>query len=161
MASNSAAGATERLVIREARKEDLTDVYDIETLSFGSEAYEPFLLQLYFNLARETFLVAEVEGRVIGYAIGVLTRWGGGHVISIAVHPSFRRMGVAEKLLRELLKRMRQRGAKAVRLEVKVSNEPAINLYKKLGFRAVGVISNYYPNGEDAYVMMVDFDENG
>lgn len=112
MASNSAAGATERLVIREARKEDLTDVYDIETLSFGSEAYEPFLLQLYFNLARETFLVAEVEGRVIGYAIGVLTRWGGGHVISIAVHPSFRRMGVAEKLLRELLKRMRQRGLK-------------------------------------------------
>lgn len=160
MASDSSVRTIKRLMIREVREEDLKDIYEIETLSFKSEAYEPFLLHLYYNLARETFLVAETDGRVIGYAIGLLTKWGGGHVISIAVHPSFRRMGVAEKLLNELLKRMREKGARAVRLEVKVSNEPAMNLYKKLGFRTVGVINNYYPNGEDAYIMTVDLDEN-
>lgn len=158
MADNSSLRATERLgiTIREAEAKDLSEVYEIEALSFGNEAYDVFLLHLYLTLSRETFLVAQFGNRVVGYTIGILNKWGEGHVISVAAHPSFRRRGVASALLAELLRRFKDKGAKIAKLEVKVSNLPAINLYKKFGFKTVGLIKNYYPDGEDAYLMVVE-----
>jgi len=131
-------------------------VYEIEKLSFGKDAYDRSLLLLYLNLSPETFLVAEKEGELIGYVVGVVKKWGEGHVISLAVHPKYRRKGVATALMRELLKRFAEKGAKAARLEVRVSNEAAIKLYEKLNFRKVGVVKNYYPDGEDAYLMVAN-----
>ena len=158
MADNSSAGAIERLgiTIREAEVKDISEIYEIETLSFGDEAYDIFLLHLYLTLARETFLVAQHGDRIVGYIIGVQSKWGEGHIISVAAHPSFRRRGVASALLTELLRKFKNKGAKTVRLEVKVSNLPAINLYKKFGFKPVGLIKGYYPSGEDAYLMVVE-----
>jgi len=148
-------------VIREVRAEDLRDVYEIELVSFGDEAYDPFILSFYYHFARDLFLVAELENRVVGYAIGVVTKWGEGHVISLATHPDYRRRGVASALLSELLRKMKERGARVARLEVKVSNEAAINLYRRHGFKTAGVIKNYYPNGEDAYLMVKELADEG
>lgn len=156
MAGDSAPRTIEGLAIREAEATDLKEVYEIEAVSFGDEAYDPILLHLYLSLTRETFLVATLNGVVVGYTIGVLNKWGEGHVISLATHPNFRRKGIASALLSALLRKMKERGAKSVRLEVKVSNEPAINLYTKFGFKTVGVIRSYYPSGEDAYLMVRD-----
>ncbi|MDP8003422.1 MAG: ribosomal-protein-alanine N-acetyltransferase [Caldisphaera sp.] len=78
-----------------------------------------------------------------------------GHVISIAVLPEYRKKGIGSMLLNEAINRMKLNyNVEAVYLEVRVSNNEAINLYKKYGFEEVRIINEYYRDGEDAYVMV-------
>ncbi|MEM3174225.1 MAG: ribosomal protein S18-alanine N-acetyltransferase, partial [Candidatus Bathyarchaeia archaeon] len=79
-----------------------------------------------------------------------------GHIISIAVLPEHRRKGIGETLLKEALQSMMNYyGIKECYLEVRVSNTPAINLYKKVGFKIEKVIRGYYADGENAYLMRI------
>ncbi|MEM3896759.1 MAG: ribosomal protein S18-alanine N-acetyltransferase, partial [Archaeoglobaceae archaeon] len=80
-----------------------------------------------------------------------------GKIVSIAVRKEFRGHGIGEALLREAIKRLRARGKTKIALEVRVSNKPAQELYKKLGFRIVDTIPSYYSDGEDAYYMVLTF----
>lgn len=153
MAGDSSTRAVEGLSVREVRYEDIPAIYEIERLCF-KDPYELPLLQMYYAISRSLFLVAEREGRVVGYAIGLAKKWGEGHVISIAVHPEWRRRGVGKRLMLQLLEKMRRMGVRWVRLEVRVSNEAAINLYRRLGFSIEGVLKGYYRDGEDAYLMI-------
>jgi [ribosomal protein S18]-alanine N-acetyltransferase len=73
------------------------------------------------------------------------------HIMSIAVHPEFRGLGLAKKLMEVSEKDFC--GGKLMLLEVRVSNVPAVELYKKLGFKQLYVRKKYYPDGEDAIVM--------
>ena len=66
-----------------------------------------------------------------------------------------RRRGIAEKMLAELLGKMREKGAAACYLEVRSRNLPAISLYKRLGFAEIGLRRNYYPD-DDAVLMRKD-----
>jgi len=153
MAGDSSTRAVEGLSVREVRYKDIPAIYEIERLCF-KDPYELPLLEMYYAISRSLFLVAEKEGRVVGYAIGLAKKWGEGHVISIAVHPEWRRRGVGKRLMLELLEKMRRMGVRWVRLEVRVSNEAAINLYRRLGFSIEGVLKGYYRDGEDAYLMI-------
>jgi ribosomal-protein-alanine N-acetyltransferase len=76
-----------------------------------------------------------------------------GHVVSIAVLPQSRRKGVAQAIINKALEGMEYYKAKQCFLEVRVTNEAAISLYKKLGFEVTRTINGYYSDGEDAYVM--------
>lgn len=111
----------------------------------------------------ETFIVAEVYGEVAGYIMcrietglpdfglfGIAKR---GHVISIAVLPQYQRKGIGQALMQDAMQRMRTYKAKECYLEVRASNTPAINLYKKLGFETSRTVHGYYADGEDAAVM--------
>ncbi|RLE67792.1 MAG: ribosomal-protein-alanine N-acetyltransferase [Thermoprotei archaeon] len=153
MAGDSSTRAVEGLSVREVRYKDIPAIYEIERLCF-KDPYELPLLQMYYAISRSLFLVSEREGRVVGYAIGLAKKWGEGHVISIAVHPEWRRRGVGKRLMLQLLEKMRRMGVRWVRLEVRVSNEAAINLYRRLGFSIEGVLKGYYRDGEDAYLMI-------
>ncbi|MEM0223105.1 MAG: GNAT family N-acetyltransferase, partial [Thermofilum sp.] len=65
-----------------------------------------------------------------------------------------RRRGIGTALMIEAMESMKKfYGAEEYYLEVRVSNEPAIRLYKKLGYSVIKVIPNYYLDGEDAYLM--------
>ncbi|MBD3230845.1 MAG: GNAT family N-acetyltransferase, partial [Candidatus Lokiarchaeota archaeon] len=75
------------------------------------------------------------------------------HISSIAVLPKYRNLGYGEKLLDRLLKLFREHNKIIIRLEVRVSNEKAIKLYKKFGFKISKVKKHYYSNNEDAYLM--------
>ncbi|RLE85612.1 MAG: ribosomal-protein-alanine N-acetyltransferase [Thermoprotei archaeon] len=141
--------------VREARKEELEDILVIENLSF-KDPYPLFILEFYLKLCPETFLVAEHNGKVVGFVIGLKRGWGWGHIISIAVHPSFRGRGIGKTLMVECIKRLSSMGTKRIRLEVRVSNEKAIRLYKELGFEIKDVLPRYYKDGEDAYLMVLD-----
>ena len=154
MASDSSTRAVKGLVIRPARLNDLERVYEIEVEAFGDEAYSRELLKMYYFVSPETFLVADIDGEIAGYVIGLYKRWGEGHVISLAVRSKYRRRGVATALMKRVIQLLASKGATAIRLEVKASNEPAINLYKKLGFKIIGVIDGYYRSGESAYLMV-------
>jgi ribosomal-protein-alanine N-acetyltransferase len=79
------------------------------------------------------------------------------HVMNVAVAPEHRRQGVARRLLTELFARTSEDGHRGYTLEVRVSNDEAIRLYEKLGFRSRGVRRGYYTdNREDALIMWRD-----
>jgi len=141
------------LSIREAKAEELDVVHEIEVTCF-KHPYGLTLLKMYHALSPDLFLVAESSGRIVGYVIGLCKKWGEGHIISLAVRPEYRRRGIGRALMEALLARFKERGMRAARLEVRVSNTPAIKLYERLGFRIKGVLRGYYLDGEDAYLMV-------
>ena len=99
------------------------------------------------------WLVAEVDGEVAGY-IGSQTVMGETDMMNVAVHPEYRRQGVAERLVISLIEHLRLRSSHCLTLEVRASNEPAKNLYAKLGFVEIGCRKNYYRNPkEDALIL--------
>jgi ribosomal-protein-alanine N-acetyltransferase len=79
------------------------------------------------------------------------------HIITFAVHPSWRRQRLGERLLLAMLDVSIDAGAREATLEVRLSNLPARRLYEKYGFRPVGLRPRYYSdNGEDALIMTTD-----
>ncbi len=155
-------------VIREFMLEDLQSVIYINRTCLP-ENYTPDFFVYHFREFPEGFLVAEMNGTVVGYIMTRVDRGFDyysshrafaekGHVISIAVLPHARRKGIGEGLLRKAIEAVKRRGIKEVYLEVRVSNAPAINLYHKLGFKIVRRVPRYYADGEDAYVMSLQLD---
>ncbi len=150
--------------IREFKPDDLESVMTINKVCLP-ENYSPgFFLEHFYENPR-IFLVAEVGGKVIGYNMcriefGIsnlkTTFVRKGHVISIAVMEDHRGKHVGLKLMEEGMLRVKKEGASEMYLEVRVSNRPAIEMYRKLGFRAGKSLEGYYRDGENAYLMMSD-----
>ena len=104
------------------------------------------------------WLVAEQEGTVVGY-VGSQTVLGETDMMNLAVHPDYRRMGIGELLVLELIKNLAEQGSHSLMLEVRASNSGAIALYEKLGFIQVGIRKNYYRNPrEDAMIMRKEWE---
>ena len=99
------------------------------------------------------WLVALEGEQVVGY-IGSQTVLDESDMMNVAVHPDFRRRGIAEALVMALWNRLKDKGSCKLTLEVRLSNEPAKTLYEKLGFVQVGCRRNYYRNPkEDALIL--------
>ena len=89
------------------------------------------------------WLIAEEDGAVCGY-VGSQTVLDETDMMNIAVHPDCRRKGIAAALITELVSRLKARGSRVLRLEVRESNFSAIALYEALGFTQLGLRKNYY-----------------
>ena len=99
------------------------------------------------------WLVAMDGDRVAGY-IGSQSVEGEADMMNVAVHPDYRRKGIARRLVEGLVAALREKGVYSLALEVRASNAPAISLYEGLGFSQVGLRPNYYRNPkEDAYIL--------
>lgn len=99
------------------------------------------------------WLVCVEKDRVLGY-VGSQTVLGETDMMNVAVSPDARRRGIGEKLILELVERLKERDSHCLTLEVRASNAPAIALYEKLGFTQVGRRPNYYRNPkEDALIL--------
>lgn len=139
---------------------DLNSVVKLNRV-FLPENYPSYFFVENYRRCPEGFLVAEVEGRVVGYIMcRVETAFTEdetikmGHVLSVAVDKDYRRRGIGTQLMLQAEENLRRdRGIDLMYLEVRVSNEPAISLYKKLGYAVLGIIPRYYADGEDAYLM--------
>ncbi|MEM2817575.1 MAG: ribosomal protein S18-alanine N-acetyltransferase, partial [Archaeoglobaceae archaeon] len=131
-----------------------------EVLEIDKEAFNPrnpsFDMFVYLTYCNE-LLVADIGNKIAGYVVTMDVDKITGKIVSIAVRKEFRGHGIGEALLREAIKRLRARGKTKIALEVRVSNKPAQELYKKLGFRIVDTIPSYYSDGEDAYYMVLTF----
>ena len=104
------------------------------------------------------WLVAQEGERVAGY-IGSQSVMGESDMMNVAVHPDFRRRGIAEALCRALVEALKEKGNHCLTLEVRASNAPAISLYEKLGFTQVGLRKNYYRNPkEDALILRKEWE---
>jgi len=123
---------------------------------------DQFFIDLYERFP-ETFIVAEEDGEIVGYIMCRiemgLSNFGfsgfikKGHIVSLAVMPGYRRKSVGQALVSRAMEGMRFYNARQCFLEVRVTNMPAISLYKKLGFKILRTIRGYYSDGEDAYLM--------
>ena len=99
------------------------------------------------------YLLALDDGEVIGY-VGVWLLSDEGHITNVAVAPAARGRGVGAALLAALMEIARGRGVRSMTLEVRPSNEAALALYKRFGFRSVGRRPHYYTdNDEDAEIL--------
>jgi len=104
------------------------------------------------------WLVAVEEGVVTGY-VGSQTVMDETDMMNIAVHPDFRRCGIAEQLVNCLVEGLKDRGSRCLTLEVRSSNAPAQKLYEKLGFTEIGRRRNYYRNPrEDALILRKEWE---
>jgi ribosomal-protein-alanine N-acetyltransferase len=108
-----------------------------------------------------TWLRTPHRGRpIIGYA-GFWLIADEAHISTIAIDPEWRRLGLGEYLLLELIKKALQERAEMITLEVRSSNQTAQNLYMKYEFKYVGKRKRYYKkSNEDAHIMTV-FDVQG
>ncbi len=101
------------------------------------------------------YIIAEdlETNEVIGF-VGIWIIAGEGDITNIAVNPNYRKHGVASNLLLNLLDICKSLNCNDITLEVRESNIPAQNLYKKFDFKEEGIRKGYYSdNGENAIIM--------
>jgi len=140
--------------IRKATKDDLIAIKTIEDNSFDWFERFPESLFLYYicKLKDGFFVLLEPSGEVVGYTILVDTKQYA-YIFSIAILPKNRNQGYAELLLKFLAARCTEKHISKIRLDVRVDNTAAIELYKKLGYNEIKKKKNYYGNGLDALMM--------
>ncbi len=147
------------VTIRPMRDEDVPAVQTIDRLSFPVP-WPPSAYPHELHHSPHSHLwVAEFEGQVVGFAVLWLIV-DEAHIATIAVHPHFRRRGIARQLMETLLATARQHQARLVTLEVRASHTAAQALYQQYGFQVVGRRPKYYTdNHEDALIMTVILDQ--
>lgn len=143
------------MTIREMTFDDLDAVMEIENACFS----QPWTDTGFFTfLIRDDtlFLVAEEKEVILGYA-GIVMVPEDGDITNVAVKEESRGKGVGRSLVSALAKESKSRGVNNIFLEVRQSNDPAIRLYRSLGFTDVGVRKNYYEKPtEDAIIMKLE-----
>ena len=145
------------MMFREMKAEHVPQVAQLEKLCFADPWSE-------MSIASElrsvwSYWVVALDGdQVVGY-VGSQSSCDETDIMNIAVHPDWRRRGIAEQLIDSLILELKKRGSHALMLEVRVSNDPAIALYEKLGFQQVGRRKNYYRNPkEDALILRKEWE---
>ena len=128
-------------------------VAELEKVCFGSEAWSLNSVTTELDNPLSLWLVALDGEKVAGY-VGSQTVCNETDMMNVAVSPEYRRQGIAEALVTDLVEKLRKRESHSLTLEVRASNDPAIGLYEKLGFAQVGRRKNYYRNPrEDALIL--------
>lgn len=141
------------LIIRKAEKKDIKEVAALDRLCFSMPWSEETIRQEIMENNIALYIVAEIEGKVVGYA-GMWLIVDEGHITNVAVHPVFRRKHIGQGIVSVLLAHSEEAGTKRQTLEVRKSNNAAIELYSKFDFLPVGIRKEYYEdNGEDALIM--------
>ncbi len=132
---------------------DLDDVIAIE-----QRAYEfPWTRGIFSDCLRVGYAAwcYEKGGELLGYGVMSVAA-GEAHMLNLTVRPESQRQGIGERLLQHFMQNARRHDADVLMLEVRPSNEPAIALYRKLGFNEIGVRPGYYPAArgrEDALIL--------
>lgn len=140
----------ENLNIRKATIEDIVELKKLEAKCFDERIRENFS----FVLENENYLylVAFFNKNIVAYA-GASISYEQGELLSICVDGSYRKQGLATKILKELFFILKHTGVLKIFLEVNKNNAPALNLYKKIGFEFLSERKNYY--GKDSAIVMV------
>jgi ribosomal-protein-alanine N-acetyltransferase len=144
------------VVVRFMTKSDVPAVMDVDRLSLPTPwAERSFQYELTENPA-SCLLLAEQQGensQIVGF-VGFWMLVDEAHISTLGVHPEHRQKGIGTQLLLEAIRQGIAMGARLVTLEVRQSNQSAINLYRKHGFEVVGKKVRYYmDNQEDAILM--------
>ena len=153
-------------MIRRCEERDLNSVVNINMATLP-EHYSDYFFESLLRELPEAFIVAEVGDKVIGYImckiefgfsnfrkLGFVKK---GHVVSVAVLEQHRGKGIGKALMLEGINGVLNRKSDEIYLEVRVSNTQAIQMYQRLGFQIKSRLRSYYRDGEDAYLMALEF----
>jgi [ribosomal protein S18]-alanine N-acetyltransferase len=144
--------------IRDATARDLPRIIEIERLAFPSPwTLASFQRELTLPFSRIMLALPDPGDQIAAF----LCRWliaDECHVLNIAVHPDSRRLGIGGVLMAESINEAKSAGANVVTLEVRRSNLPARQLYRKFEFEERRLRRHYYGPGEDAIIMELRFD---
>ena len=144
------------MIIRKVNKEDFKQVYQIEQTCFKDPYPRKHLEYEFFENPINIILVAEEDEKIVGF-IDFMVTFNSATIVQIAVLPEYRKQKIATNLLNEMencFPKDLDDVVENVTLEVRKSNEAAINLYKKDGYEIIVEKKHYYPDGEDAIYMV-------
>lgn len=148
------------VALRPMRRDDLPAVLEIERRSFAQPWSRAFFeKELATPFAR--LVVAEEHGGPASAIVGYTCRWrvtDEVHLLNVAVHPERRGRSIGRLLVEAVIVEARDTGAAVLFLEVRAGNVVARRLYRRLGFRDLGVRRSYYGPGQDAIVMELRLD---
>lgn len=133
-------------------EDDIDAVLDISALSFSIPwSKNSYIKELTNPIAK--YLVAKIDNEVIGF-VGTWIVLDESHITNIAVHPNYRKQGIASQLIDALLNLCKSQGCVAYTLEVRSSNKAAKALYEGYNFKQEAIRKGYYENNkEDAIIM--------
>ena len=135
----------------------LDEIAELERICFSVPWSRKMLAEELDNACSAFLAAVDETGRVVGYA-GLMVVLDEGYITNVAVHPDFRRRGIAQKLLDVFENFARGNKLAFLTLEVRESNYGAIALYGSRGYRGVGRRKNYYEHPkEDAVIMTREF----
>lgn len=135
--------------IQKASIENLEKLYKIEKKCFQEDTFTEEQIAFLVTDRNCVCLVSKVEGEIVGFIIARINpgkKPTEGHILTLDVSPAHRRKGLAVKLLERIEELLQNRGVEVCRLEVREDNTAALNLYRKVGYRKVTALQNYYGN---------------
>ena len=135
---------------------DLNELYQLDMRCFiDGEAYERetfrFLLNNPKAISRQ--IRSDYE-EMAAFGIGVIGENGIGHITTVGVAPEYRRRGLARLILHEIERSFAARSVATIRLEVRINNQAAQQLYEQIGYVIIQRMGKYYSNGDDGYLMV-------
>ena len=139
------------IIIRKFQPSDFQWVIDIERKVFNE--HDPYLYMQFYENYPETFIVAEINGFIVGYVAGFQASTGVGRIFSLAVHPLYQRRGIGSSLLTEIIHLFKETTITEIILEVRWSNVRAKKFYERHGFFKYGIAEKYYHDAENACLM--------
>ncbi|MBP5750629.1 MAG: ribosomal protein S18-alanine N-acetyltransferase [Firmicutes bacterium] len=141
------------MIVRRATADDVDRIAEMEKICFPEEPWSREMVAAEFSGLNPTrYFAAEEDGVIVAYA-GIWVIPPEGYITNVAVLPECRRRGIASLVLKKMIDEGLAEGVTDVTLEVRVSNAPAIALYRSFGFEEAGVRRRYYQDGEDALIM--------
>jgi ribosomal-protein-alanine N-acetyltransferase len=139
--------------LRAMQEKDLRAVYKLEKLSQPRPWPSWYFRK---QLRTSSCWVLEQQGIVVGFGIVAMVKdWA--HIMNMCVAPGYRRRGLGQRIMLQLLQIAKRQHASHAWLEVRPTNNPAISLYRKMGFRKIQIRKNYYviPSGKENAIVMV------
>ncbi len=144
-------GQDQPFQITRAGWQDLNDLRKLGNICFGEDAWPLWDLIAVLTLPKIIRLKAVMYGKMVGFITGdPRPQEKVGWIATLGVLPQYRRMGIATALLEQCEQELH---LPSIRLSVRRSNDPALELYRKFGYKMVEVWRNYYHSGEDALVL--------
>ena len=146
------------MIITNMTEKHVAQVAELEKICFGSAAWSEKSVASELENPLSLWLVAVEDEKVLGY-VGSQTVIDETDMMNVAVHPDYRKQGIARELIAQLVESLKLRQSHSLTLEVRASNEPAKNLYKMLDFEEIGIRKNYYRNPkEDALILRKEWE---
>lgn len=148
---STAAISDSRAIIEPATWRDLNALRHLEQICFPQDAWPLWDLIGVLTFSNVFRIKATSNGQMVGFIAADLHRsenlaW----IATVGVLPEYRRQGIGSALLVAVEEQI---GVSSIRLSVRVSNRPALNLYDRLGYHRYGTWPHYYADGEDALVL--------
>lgn len=141
------------MIYRAWEEEDLSEIAALEAVCFSGESWTEAMFRSSFEQNGFCGELCENEGNVLAYGC-VQYVFDSADLLNIAVAPQWRNRGMGRIILQRLLLRCKEADVKKIFLEVRISNIAAKSLYQSEGFTSLSIRKKYYPDGEDALVMV-------